>query len=370
MAQLTDEAEVHKVLTRRLRHEPDLAIWGQLCADGNVQDVIDGFVPAAFEDLVCEYRRFEGYERRKRALAVAPEHTALPDGPREARFAPLEELVALEAAREEGVVSFRCQVLGGKLLSGDPEELEARWFLDHVLGSPRPSGWLHAPNYSIHGSGEGVRPTFAETEAALRGYIAGESQLAIGGRADYELDFLVCLVSCLMAWYGWPDSREVERFVLCGETPHVLFMTASFVPSERFPGRLGRIAVEVNQATSPAELSRFYKDLKRWLVKRQGVPRRFRTCGEQAGDLALHVARYNDGRRWQEMMAIWNREHPQASFTDSRAFARRARDAYETLCNEPLDYSGGKGTRDRQPTPPQPAFSSWASRGADDLPTN
>ena len=120
-------------------------------------------------------------------------------------------------------------------------------------GAPRPSGWLHAPNYSIHGSGEGVRPTFAETEAALRGYIAGESQLAIGGRADYELDFLVCLVSCLMAWYGWPDSREVERFVLCGETPHVLFMTASFVPSERFPGRLGRIAVEVNQATSPAE---------------------------------------------------------------------------------------------------------------------
>ena len=47
MAQLTDEAEVHKVLTRRLRHEPDLAIWGRLCADGNVQDVIDGFVPAA-----------------------------------------------------------------------------------------------------------------------------------------------------------------------------------------------------------------------------------------------------------------------------------------------------------------------------------
>ena len=187
----------------------------------------------------------------------------------------------------------------------------------------------------------------AETEAALQGYIAGEPQLAIGGRADYELDFLVCLVTCLMAWYGWPGGSEVERFVLCGETPHVLFMTASFVPSERFPGRLGRIAVEVNQATSPAELSRFFKDVRRWLAEREGVPRRFRSCGGQAADLALHVAQYNDGRRWQEMMSIWNDDHPQAAFADSRAFARRARDAYETLSNEPLAYrgDGGKGAR-------------------------
>ena len=29
-----------------------------------------------------------------------------------------------------------------------------------------------------------------------------------------------------MAWYGWPDGGEVERFVLCGETPHLLFMVA------------------------------------------------------------------------------------------------------------------------------------------------
>ena len=144
MAQLTDEAEVHKVLTRRLRHEPDLAIWGQLCADGNVQDVIDGFVPAAFEDLVCEYRRFEGYERRKRALAVAPEHTALPDGPREARFAPLEELVALEAAREEGVVSFAARSSAASCFRVTPKSSRRGGFSITYWGAPgQADGFTH-----------------------------------------------------------------------------------------------------------------------------------------------------------------------------------------------------------------------------------
>ncbi len=367
-ARLTDEAQVHKALARRLHHPPDLAIWGQLCADGVVQGVIEDFAPTALDDLVGDYRRFEAYERRKRELAEAPPRRPILAGSRAARFGPLEKIVAVEAAREEGVVSFRSQVLSDKLLTGDSEELEATWFLDHVRGSPRPSGWLHAPAYSIHG-GRGVRPTLAETEAALRGYIAGEPQLAIGGRADYELDFLVCLVSCLMAWYGWPDSREVERFVLCGETPHVLFMTASFATSERFCGRLGRISVEVNQATSPAELLRFFKDVRRWLAEREGVPRRLRSCGKQAADLALHVARYNDGHRWQEMMSIWNHDHPEAAFIDARAFARRARDAYETLCNEPLTYRGNtekRVSRCRKPPAGRPQI---APLRADEPPT-
>jgi hypothetical protein len=362
--------EIHAALAKRLRHEPQAAIWEQLCEDGLVQGVSDGFEQTPINDLVAEYRRLQRFERRMHKLAAAPQH--VPPGAtlrRGLQLAPLEQLVATEAAREEGVVSFRDQVLGGRLLpSCDPAELEAGWFLDHVRGSRRDSAWVHAPNYSIH-RGEGVRPTLAASEAALRGYIAGTPQLPNASRTDYELDFLVCLVECLMAWYGWPESGEVERFVLCGETPHLLFMAASWQPGERFAGRLGRITLEVDQAASAAELSRFYKDIRVWLAQQRGVPRRFRSCGQQATDLALHVARYNDGRRWQEIMEIWNARHPQSSYVDSRAFARRARDAYETLCGERLAYRAGNRGKDLLRRSPQSTRSRGAFLRADESPT-
>lgn len=369
MARPRNEAEVRRALSRTLRHEPDQAIWAQLCEDGFVQEVIDDLEPGLFGDLVDQYRRFERYEQRKAALEAEP-HQVAPGSQRHAvQLAPLEELVALEAAREEGVVSFRDQVLGGRLLADrDPAQLERTWFLEHVLGSRRTSGWVHAPNYWPHGR-QGVRSTLDATEAALRGYVAGQPQLRNASRNDHELDFLVCLVECLMAWYGWPDGGEVERFVLCGETPHLLFMTALLVPSERFAGRLGRIAIEVNQAASPAELSRFYKDVRKWLAQRDGVPRRFRPCGTQATELALHVARYNDGRRWREMMALWNEQHPRAPFVDAETFARRARDAYQTLCGEGLTYRGGKRGNDLLRRSHLPTDPRSTRLGADQSPT-
>jgi hypothetical protein len=371
VARPKNEAEVRKALAGTLRHEPNEAIWAQLCDERLVQEVIDDFEPAAFGDLVDQYRRFERYEHRKAELEAGPRQASPGAHLRlGARLAPLERLVALEAAREEGVVSFWAQVLGGRLLpSCDPAELEAGWFLEHVVGSPRLSGTVHAANYAPHRRA-GVRPSLAATETALRGYIAGEPQLPEGGRNDYELDFLVCLVECLMAWYGWPVSGEVERFVLCGETPHLLFMVASWLPSECFAGRTGHLALEVSQAASAAELSRFYKEIRTWLAQQRRVPRRLRACGQQATDLALHVARYNDGRRWQEMMAIWNEEHSPAAFADSSAFARRARDAYETLCGEGLTYRGGKRGRDLLRRRPEPTNSRFTPARAAESPTS
>ena len=370
MARLKDEDQVRKALWRKLRREPVATIWEQLVEDGLVQDVIDDFAPTALADLVDEYRRFERYEARKRARAAEGRGEASRvQLQRGLQFAPLEELIAVEATREEGVVRFRQQVLGGRLLESDPETLEAGWFLEHVRGSRRLSGWLHAPNYATHG-GEGVRPSLPETEAALAGYVAGTPQLSAHGRKDNELDFLLCLTECLMAWYGWPLAGEVERFVLCGETPHLLFMIASRREGERFAGRSGRITLEVNQAVSPAELSRFYKDLRKWLAANKRTPRRFRASGALATALALHVARSNDGRRWQEIMAAWNRQHPKDSFPDSRTFARRARDAYETLCGEALDYRGGKQGRDLLRTHNAPPPAAFTPLRADESPTS
>ena len=371
MSRPKSEAEVRKALARELRHEPDVVIWEQLCEDRYVAEVIDGLEAEALGDLVSEYRRFEAFARRKLESATGAQslagETRLRFG---AKLAPLEQLVALEAAREEGVTSFREQVLDGRLLAScDAAELETSWFLPHVRGSRRLSGWSHAPSYSPRGR-EGVRPTLAAAEAALRGYIAGEPQLPAYDRKDNELDFLLCLVSCLMAWYGWPDGIEVERFVLCGETPHLLFAFASWLPSERFAGRLGRIAIEVNQATSPAELSRFYKSVRELFAERQGMPRRFRACGQLATDLALHVARYNDGRRWAQMLALWNEAHPQDPFADARVFSRRARDAYQTLCGEALDYRGGKQGRDLLRTHNAPPPAAFTPLRADESPTS
>ena len=343
MADIHSEEEVHERLARELGRKLDPVIWEQLRDDGYVEAACEDWGGAEFDDLVGAYRRLARFAKRygktaSNAAAALSRPRALA-----AQLAPLEELLALEAAREEAVVHFRNTILGGQLLANDQVQLERDWFLAHVRDSRRLSsrgGAIHTPRRSPGGEG-GVRRSLVATQKAIAGYLRGRSQLHGANRADDELDYLHCLVECLMAGYGWGDVFEVERFVLCGATPHLGFVSARLVPSERYPQRTSQIVLTVHQRTSPAQLRFAFALLKPRLCEAGQLPGRQRACSQKTAALALHVARYNDGRSWRAMMRLWNEARPDDAYDDPRAFARRCHAAYLALTGDALVYRGG-----------------------------
>ena len=153
---------------------------------------------------------------------------------------------------------------------------------------------------------------------------------------------------CLQARYGFDHGVEVERFVLTGERPHLALLSGHYGEADRFYGRSGYITIYANQAVSPRSLARFYASYRRLLAERGHLPRRSRDFAPRTVELALHVARANDGRRWMEMMALWNAEHPQHPFENPRAFAQASHAAYRTIAGEELIYRGAAVVRKRK----------------------
>jgi hypothetical protein len=339
------EAEISRRLALHLRHVPDPEIVEQLRADGYLQAAVDAYRGAEFDDLLNEYRRLERFLRRYTAAKAKTAAAARPPG-LVARLAPLEEIVFLEAERDEQVRAFRVRVLGGQLLAADDETV-AQWFLAHVLGTRRPRGYIHAPHWPSP-QWPALRPSRIEVEDAVAGHIKGEPQIVPGSLADNELDFLLCLVVLLQWRYGWGDGGEVERFLLCGERPQLALLSGHFQEGERFGGRSAYITIYANQAVSPRALARFYASYRALLAERRQLPRRSRDFAPRTVELALHVARSNDGRLWADMMALWNEEHPDDAFIDSRGFAQASHAAYRTIAGEELIYRGGPVLRKRK----------------------
>lgn len=342
------EEDVQEWLERKLGRPPDLQVWALMCqstgdVDGPVRGVIDGIVsPKELTELYAdELRRAQHY---RQASAPTPPQKATKQGrqgslqlaptPQPADLGVVEQVLAIEAARREDVVSFRTIVLGGRLLAEDKAKTSVdAWTLERMRRAKLHRVPARSPEYLWR---RGAHPTPEQSRSTLDEYTSGRRAVAGGRRAAKELEFLWCLVDTLMDDYSWADAVEVERFVLAGETPHLLGVAGAYLPGAN-EARTGRYVLHVSALTSPRDLMQAYSEAR----QRTATLQRFRAAGELKQALAVHAAQCNDGSTWEQMMEAWNEAHPDATYGDPGVFTRRCRDAYLTVMGAPLDYVGG-----------------------------
>ena len=274
----TREAQqrVRKELAARLRGEPNPFVWDLLVKSGKVDEVADGIYLIAdllgdYDDYMQVLAKHEG-----RWQGTIKRHAPLSrELPPDESLQALSEIMALEAAEEPYVVLFRDMMLGdGQLLTA----VEAAEFLEmlldtRVLQFQRP---LHAGTPTRDPLGWSrlrPRPTPWESELAVQAHLL--ETISLNGKnfttreaieaneADYDLDFLYCLVDVLSWWYGWQNDpgEQIVLFLLTGRVPEMRGTELRFEARERFPNA-GNVTMHIDPRTSPREVMAAYSEFR------------------------------------------------------------------------------------------------------------
>lgn len=322
-----NETHLRTALERRLHGPLDEQVWEALRDSGYVSDILRDENELPFSRLVDLYEDEERKAQRYRAgyEPAKPDKPAEPEGrqvrlprrpPRPSAVEPIEQILALEAARREDVKAFRATVLGDRRLKNDVFETSPDgWTLERMKRAGLQAVPERSPEFLWQ---EGPFSTPEESRTVLSEYVSGQRAIAGRGRAAHELEYLWCLVDVLMNDYSWVDPVDVERFVLADEPPRLLDVSVAYMPgvSEAITGRY---MFHASALTSPRELMRVYSDARSFMARTRHLPQRVRAAGSRKQELAVFVARHNEGRTWQEMMDLWNEQHTAPADADPLA---------------------------------------------------
>ena len=404
-------------MERRLHGPLDEQVWETLKEAGHVGEILRDEDALNFGQLLDLYEQEErraeryraGYEPAKpqgRQILLPRRPSRPPElepAERPTELEPIEQILAVEASRREDVRAFRAIVLGGSPLKNDSfDTAPDGWTLERMKKAKLHAIPERSPEFLWQ---QGPYSTPEESRRVLDEYVSGQRAIAGQGRAARELDFLWCLVDVLMDEYSWEDPVDVEHFVLADRPPRLVVVTRAYLPGAS-EATTGRYVFHVSALTSPRELMRVYSDERPFMARLRHLPQRFRAAGPRKQELAVFVARYNDGRPWKAMMELWNEEHSarpdadphageltprekgrilrltrksrtaagisreeakakvlaeradgqrivdsQDTFSDAGEFARRARDAYLTVMGKALDYAGELPADDEEIAP-------------------
>lgn len=230
-------------------------------------------------------------------------------------------LLAIEAARDEEVQTFRRRRLRGRLLRRENVEawVERQERLEHRRGLP--GFWVAvAVEKPSTSTVQGCRAEEPATVRELTYAVPHDRWVrASPTRSGGVLEKLRVLSEQLARRYAW-DAAQAATFVLTGAIPIVPMIRLNW------DGARGRVVLDVDSFVTPREVALAYGKARHPLVKTRPRPQT-----EKHLRLAVWFAERPAGESWAQRMAVWNREHRKWRYRRAENFARDAVAALKRL---------------------------------------
>jgi hypothetical protein len=155
-------------------------------------------------------------------------------------------------------------------------------------------------------------------------------------RAGGVLDWLRTIAQRLSRSYGWKEA-EAAGFVLSDVHPPVSQVRWE-IPYSR-PWEKARWAVNLQVAywVTPQSVARTYRGLRNELLNGDPKPR---SLSDSRAVLGVFAFQHRSGHTWKDAMALWNRRNLGVPYQDVRVFIRDAREAFERITGEALEWKG------------------------------
>lgn len=247
------------------------------------------------------------------------------------------EIAHLEASRNEEVISFREEELGGNLLIIEevPEWVAATTKEDGpattYIRIPKDAEAMPRTTDDYRALG-GV-----ETSADILEYPGtGERFRAVAVRADGTLDWLCDIARSLARSWGWPEGSAVA-FILTGCLVAPIRGTATFSVKYPYPARSTVTIEVVADSVSKSEVADLYAQVVKEgdFSAAAGVGR---PMGHKNARLAVAAAKHAQSERtWGESMRIWNAtEGDDWNYVDAKRFGHDAREAFKRVTGQRL----------------------------------
>ena len=335
--------DIRQELERELGHGLEERTWRHLENHGYVGEVEQGEMSIRqltvnVRELLRDFGRPVSSRAETPRTLVSSKRDPGADGS-DARYEAISLLLAVEAAKDEEVLSFRSDVLGGSLLSRHQVD---GWIKRQAEEDGPAKLWLTVPvptdtkvrSFTTFATTEPPLTISKETPAILiqRQYLSYVS-LLVGMDEDPTrevptaeggiLERLRQLSEALARHYGW-DQALATNFVLTGEAPmvHSVEIRASYPSNFR---TLARISLTVDPALSPREVTDHYRR-----VRAEIVGGRHRELSEKHMRLATFTAA-RAGESWRKQMVAWNKKYPDWRYKTETNFGRDCNQAIKRL---------------------------------------
>ncbi len=286
---------------------------------------------------ISEVALFIGYGRQRASVprGGSKERTVqLRPGLKAQAFA---EIAHLEASRNQEVISFREEELGGTLLT---VEAIPEWVVATAKEDGPATTYIRIPQDTE------AMPRTTDDYRALDGVEisgdileypgAGERFTAIAVRADGTLDWLRDIARLLARSWGWPEGSAVA-FILTGCLVAPIRGTATLSVKYPYPARSTVTIEVVADSVSKSEVADLYAQVvkKGDFSAAAGVGR---PMGDKHARLAVAAAKHAQSERtWRESMRIWNRtQDDEWNYVDTKRFGHDAREAFKRVTGQRL----------------------------------
>jgi hypothetical protein len=333
-------AEWKEWLRGKLRKEPNEESWHRVVrrevvtqAAGDAKTNIE----QARADVLAAYLEEEQTRLEVRALRGRKKARSR-EIPPDLRADFLAKLLAQRAERFDYVRNFRREVLKGHLLKARADNANVHGWIRTQAKRDGDATWWERKKPAVAGW-----PEESESVPETLAYLSEEGVRRWPIRVDGRLGHLSRVAQALVREFpAWSEAWAVQ-FVLTGERPPA--------SKGRVTARIGdlpafdSITIEVSPRVSLSELSSIYREVRAEVI---GEGERSRAdVGEHRLKLGIFADAHNDGRRWQDAMDAWNREHPEERrYSDPKRFARDCAAGYKAITGERLAWGG---TRREEP---------------------
>lgn len=248
------------------------------------------------------------------------------------RQAALSRVLAALATRDPGVVAFRRDVLGGRLLT---HEEVGPWIQQQAEADGPAAVWVSVllP--------PGVRPRLGErltvtlnrahgVEIPVLCYTVPSDRWVrtIPVAAEGVLGQLQQLSQRLSRHYGWHEAAATV-FVLTGATPYATALRITTRMRPDLPA-LGRFVLEIDPVLTPAEVAARYRRVRSEALGKERV----RPQSPKHLALAVFAVECPDGTLRQRM-ALWNERYPEWRYQHVTNFGRDLKAAVQRLLKTP-----------------------------------
>lgn len=334
-AKMINDHDLKKQINDALALPLEPREWEHLLSQGEIRSLKTGRLAPEGVAAIVEQRR-EIYGRAPAGLMLSTRERGGESST--ARSKAISLLVAAEAGGRDEIIEFRKVLRHGIILSRDEVE---PWIQNQAKADGPPTVYLTVaapPHLELkvtdRGGIAGTRPFQISDDwpanrcsrAMLDYLVAGNNYVRrVAVCRGGVLDRLRMISEDLAADYGWwPAAGTV--FVLTG-TPPLIDTTTVQPVLKRIPA-LSRIALTIDPALSPREVSSIYRRLRKELV---GI--RYRSLSEKHGTLVVFVMSRPKKETYARQMEAWNKKYPKWEYKHTTNFGRDVQIAKQRLLN-------------------------------------
>lgn len=265
------------------------------------------------DELIAEYLELEGqFGKRVEPIVV--------EVPGDARCKALSRILAIEAARREDVFGFRQEYLKGKLL--EPDKVSA-WVKAHgrkgvKAKAPKPRGTKQGQPFASPSPYQPHRLYCFDART--------ETVLSAGLWPGSPLVELKAVTNGLCSLHNAWDEPYVTNFILDGVPPPIPLARIELKKNPLWPAE-SRAFIIIDPITLPHLPIKILLEIRQEVLPKGSK----RTKALSGKHLELAVVaehkRGEAGRPWEDVVAEWNKEHPELAYRGESATMQFGRDA-------------------------------------------